>query len=151
MSFAQKLKLMMVDEEGERNFVYDDADGSRVYGRKGFITCGVGHNCQVKGFSSAVIDLMFQEDAADAIGDCERVFPQFATYSDNRRLALINMAFQHGEMGLRSYKHMVAAVDQAQWAAAASYALDSQWARVESPERARRVASMIQSDIFPYS
>ena len=63
--------------------------------------------------------------------------------SSQRQRALVNMCFQMGTQGLAKFRKMVAAIMRDDWATAQAEALDSKWARSDSPARAQRVAHML--------
>jgi len=60
-----------------------------------------------------------------------------------RRSALINMAYQLGLDGLFGFEKMIDAIKVEDWHAAWREALDSKWAREDTPERALRVADVL--------
>lgn len=61
-----------------------------------------------------------------------------------RMQVLICMAYQLGVNGVANFKRMVAAIERSDFTAAALEMLDSKWAREDSPERAKRMASMME-------
>lgn len=56
---------------------------------------------------------------------------------------LISMAYQLGVDGLLKFKNMIAALSAGDMDTAAKEALDSKWARTDSPSRAKRHARVI--------
>lgn len=62
-----------------------------------------------------------------------------------RQKALINMAYQLGLGGLMGFKHFLARLDGGYYTLAAAEALNSKWAKHDSPERARRVTEVIRT------
>ena len=60
-----------------------------------------------------------------------------------RRDAVLAMLYQMGPEGVWRFKNMREALDRGAWASAAYHALDSRWARDQTPERAKAVASML--------
>lgn len=76
--------------------------------------------------------------------DLGRRLSWYAGISIRRRHALINMAYQLGVDGLMGFRRMLAAAAQGEWATAAREALDSKWARSDSPSRARRVVKLLE-------
>ena len=59
------------------------------------------------------------------------------------RVALSNMAYQLGASGVMRFRKMVAAFKAGDFAEAAREALDSKWAKQDTPNRAKRVAALI--------
>lgn len=69
-----------------------------------------------------------------------------ATYSNltyAQRVALMSMAYQMGVKGLYNFKRMWAALNCNNWALAEAEALDSRWAKIQSPLRATRHARVL--------
>jgi lysozyme len=71
--------------------------------------------------------------------------PGFKEADDVRQDVLVEMAYQLGVRGCRSFKRMWAAVERQDWWAAASEMLDSKWAREDSPRRAVELATRMRS------
>jgi lysozyme len=71
-------------------------------------------------------------------------FAWFGSASTTRKIALINMAYQMGLVGLLGFRKMLDACAQGDWEKASCMALDSKWAISDTPERAKRVAAMIK-------
>ena len=66
-----------------------------------------------------------------------------------RKAALVNMIYQLGPRGVRGFKKMLAAMRNGDWAEAAKEALDSKWARQDTPRRALRIAGIIETGHWP--
>ena len=58
--------------------------------------------------------------------------------------AQVNMAYQLGVSGLLRFRNTLTAIEQRDYAAGASHAMDSRWA-TQTPNRAQRVAGWIRS------
>jgi lysozyme len=84
-------------------------------------------------------------DVQIATRGCEMIFgrSRFESFSDKRQRGLVNMCFQMGTYGLQGFERMIDAIFKGDWAQAHNEALDSKWARSDSPKRAQRVAKMI--------
>lgn len=131
MSYHDKLRKDLTDDEGERLKLY------RCTGGK--LTIGRGHNIEDRGISPAVMEMMYEEDVAVAERDALALFPGLYSYSDRRKAALINMSFQLGFERLKGFKKMRAAVDRGDWGAAVAEANDSLWAKQTQKSRVDRV------------
>jgi len=131
MSYRNGLRANLIDDEGLRLKLYRCTAGK--------LTIGIGHNIEDRGISEAVCELMFQEDIAVAERDALALFPGLHSYSDRRKAALINMAFQLGFERLSQFKKMRTAVANGDWFAAANEALDSDWAKQTQKSRVDRV------------
>ena len=68
----------------------------------------------------------------------------FNAMTDARKRALANMCFQLGADGLSKFKRMIAAIFDENWEQAAIEALDSKWAKQDTPRRAQKVATMLR-------
>lgn len=71
--------------------------------------------------------------------------PWFAQLDSVRQAALLNMAYQLGVEGLKGFPKMLAALRDGRWAEAEYQALDSVWAKQQTPARAKRVARQLAS------
>lgn len=60
------------------------------------------------------------------------------------QLGLMNMCYQLGASGTANFKKMIAAIVKGDWFGAYEEALDSKWAREDSPKRAQEVAMMFR-------
>lgn len=139
----------------ERELIRDEGWRSKPYKcTAGHWTIGVGHKMhpgELVGrirdieWSSEKIFQTLEQDIQIAVRGCEMIFgrSRFGSFSDTRQRALANMCFQMGADGLQGFKRMIHAIFQDDWVQAHNEALDSKWARSDSPARARRVAKMI--------
>lgn len=66
------------------------------------------------------------------------------TLPTDLRVALANMSYQLGSAGVMRFRRMVRAVKVGDYAEAAKEALDSKWAKKDTPRRAKRVAALIR-------
>lgn len=119
----------------------------------GSLTVGYGWNLES--------DLMFEEAASvqliHKIRQIERDFDLAADLvgrvyrqvDEVRKEALIQMAFQTGVYGLGLFGNMLRAMLASDWALAEKEALDSKWAKHDSPKRAIIVARMIKTGNWP--
>jgi lysozyme len=133
-------------DEGVVLRVYDDATGqpiipgSHVFGHP---TIGVGRALDVHGISEdEATDLLW----ADMARYAEELMPLpwFAALDQARRRAVMNMRHQLGLAGLLAFKNMIAALEVQNYTLAAAEGMDSQWARVQSPQRALRVMALLE-------
>ena len=123
----------------------------------GKLTIGVGHNIDANplpidikrhleefGYiDNEMIDRLLNTDIRHAVADCQVIFPQFNTFSDNRRMALVDFVFQLGFTGARRFVRSVKAINAEQWDDAARYMAESEWAR-QTPNRAKEVRQLIK-------
>ena len=123
----------------------------------GKLTIGVGHNIDANplpidikrklemdgSIDNEMIDRLLNTDIRHAAADCQVIFPQFNTFSDNRRMALIDWVFQLGFTGARRFVRSVKAINSEQWEDAARFMGESLWAR-QTPSRAKEVIQLIR-------
>lgn len=67
------------------------------------------------------------------------------TSTEARQAVLISMAYQMGVSGLLKFKNFLAAYERENWEAAAIAMMDSKWAKLDSPARAKRHRAVILS------
>lgn len=144
------LRACLEYDEGREPWLYDDATAKRVVAPLGKITGGVGHNFEANPLSSAVIDLLLDEDLAVAIAAARSLYPHFGSLSYQRQHALTMMAFQIGKWGLSKFFETNRAINSFRWARAAECARDSLWAREQSPNRAARVIRLFEREEYDY-
>jgi len=56
-----------------------------------------------------------------------KIFNEFDSFSDNRKIALCDMLYNLGELRLRGFKKMIAAIHAKNWIEAGKQAMDSSW------------------------
>lgn len=65
--------------------------------------------------------------------------------NDVRRNVILEMAYQMGVSGVRNFKKAIAAMEATDWNRAADELADSEWARTDSPARARKLIDQFRS------
>lgn len=131
---SETYEAMLQRHEGYRTKLYVDSLGVE--------TIGYGHNLH-KPLSKRVIDLMFQEDVADAKNECLHAFPWFSELSEARQWVLINMCFNMGLPRLLGFKKFLQAMALGDYDTAANEMLDSLWAK-QTKGRALELAQLIR-------
>ncbi len=115
----------------------------------GWLTIGVGRCVDPRrkgcGLRDSEIDLLLTNDLAEYHTELTQAFPWFARLNPARQGALINMRHQLGMAGLQGFPRMLNALRDEHWHDAEYHALDSKWARVQTPQRARRIAYQLAS------
>ena len=113
----------------------------------GKLTIGFGRNLEDKGISLNEAKMLLQHDVWDAYKDCIIVAHEnkvnFHVLPFTVKLALIDMAFNLGINGLRTFKRMWNAIFEKNWEKAALEALDSKWA-IQVGKRATDIADLIR-------
>lgn len=148
---------MLSRDERDTPYPYDDATAQRVKAPKGNVTIGRGRNLDAKPLSRAAIEFLFDEDLNDAlVVAIPAVGREVWEYlSENRQLALINLAFNLGGR-LFGFKEMLAAIRAGDFARAGAELRDSKWATQVDPHdrknlgRDDRVINLLEKDQYDY-
>jgi lysozyme len=135
MTYREICRQQLKVDEGVRARLYKDS--------LGIWSIGVGRNLEAKGLSPDEIDYLLDNDMAEAELDARAIFSGFDDLSDNRKAALINLAFNLGRTRLSAFTRTIEAINAGDFQAAAKEMLDSLWAR-QVGERAKRLARMIE-------
>lgn len=140
----RKMEEDLIRDEGVRLTVYPCTQG--------YPTIGVGHRLTERDILTGLSEISLEQagyllhvDIGIALNGCYMLFgrERFDGFSEDRQRALVNMCFQMGTDGLRKFEKMIDAIMRGDWATAKAEALDSKWAKTDSPNRARIVARML--------
>lgn len=136
MSYRDKLRPILANDEGSRSKPYTDTTGH--------LTIGIGRNLDDVGLSQDEIGLLLENDIARAEMAARRLIPAFDALSEARQCVVVSMAFNMGEGTLSTFKNTLACINHAQWSAAASGMRQSLWAK-QVGDRAERLAKMMEN------
>ena len=137
MNYSSATKLIS-RHEGYRQFPYKCTAGKT--------TVGWGRNLQNKGISRKEAMYLLQNDIQEAAIDLDRLFPhQFVRWPESVQNALVDMRFQLGWNGFRTFQKMIRALYVEDFSLAAHEALDWKYAKQDTPGRAEEIAGMIRS------
>jgi GH24 family phage-related lysozyme (muramidase) len=128
---------LLSEEEGRSATVYRDPLGYNTIG----IGCCVDSRIRGVGLCDAAIDAQFAHDSVQARNYAEAL-PGFLRCNDVRQTALVSMCFQLGD--LHDWPDFKGALATDNYEAAASAGYDSEWARTETPARAKRELEMLR-------
>lgn len=121
---------------------------------RGILTIGIGRNIDPDaggGISQDEADYMFNNDLKNKIADLDKRLPWWRNLSPIRRRVLIDMCFQMGIRKLLTFVNTLGAIQNGDYVGGARMMLESDWARLQTPNRARRLAKMMEFDKeFPY-
>lgn len=135
--------------EDRRYKVYDDATGKPIVPGtlcKGHPTIGEGRELDGNGLSDTEIDFLKANDIDLCRKDLEYLLGDaYRNAGPVRQGALIDMRFTFGHAKFRAFSHMINSVIVGDWEGAAEQALDSDWARLEDPQRAAEDALMLKT------
>lgn len=143
------LKRQLEGHEGRKNRVYKCTAGKR--------SIGIGHNIDAKGLpddieafledhgyiTDEMIDILFEQDVDDATSDCKRLYPDFNSFSEARRFALVDFLFNVGITTARTFTNTNKAINEERWDDAADGLLASKYAR-QVGKRAQTIARMLR-------
>jgi lysozyme len=140
---ADKAKKMLLIDEGLRLKPYRCTAGK--------LTIGYGRNLDDVGISEKIAEEMLKEDLEVAKKICQRIFGTlFDTWSENRQLGWINLAFNLGQVRLSKFKNTIRAAQIEDWFEVENGLRQSLWFK-QVKGRAERVIGMICHESFPYS
>ena len=138
----------------ELDLIRDEGVRLRVYRcTAGHLTIGVGHKLNEREVLQSLSEISLEQagyllhmDIGIALNGCASIFgrDRFDSFTEARQRALVNMCFQLGTAGLAKFRKMVDAIMRDDWATAHKEALDSKWAKSDSPARAKRVADALR-------
>ena len=127
-------------DEHEVLHVYADSEG--------YWTLGVGILVDPRkggGITREESTYLLRNRIAAKKAELERRVPWVTRLDAVRKAALLNMCFQLGVDGVLGFPKMLACLRDERWAEAETHALDSKWAREQTPARARRVARQLET------
>lgn len=132
-TFEEKAIKMLIKDEGLRLKPYLDSVGK--------LTIGIGRNLDDKGISKDEAYYFCRNDIKDAEADARALFPEYDTYSEEQRLALLNMSFNMGRKTLGGFRNTIRLIKNKLWHQAKANALLSKWAN-QVKGRAKRVTDL---------
>jgi lysozyme len=135
---------LIASQEGRKPCVYRDTRGILTIA----IGCVVDPAVQGAGLCDAAIDAQFAHDSAWA-RNVAAEFPNFEQLNEVRQAVLVSMAFQLGSKPL-FWPNFMAALQKADYVAAAAAGLDSDWA-AQTPARAKLEMMMLSSGAWQIS
>lgn len=142
MQYSQKLVDHFIREEGYELKAYKD--------HQGHWTIGIGHKLPAgkdwvgytitkeQAYQTLYRDLNWAFDAA------EEIFPEYNSFPENVRVGLVDMIFNMGESRFRGFKKTINLINQKKFKEASEEALDSEWAKLDVPNRAKHIAQLLR-------
>lgn len=132
-------EVLVGEEEGREPCAYQDTRGLWTIG----IGCLVDKSMPGAGLCDDAIGAQFTHDSLRARQSAAK-FPHFSDLNEVRQAVLVSMCFQLGEKPLH-WPNFVRALEQRDYNGAATHGLDSDWARDQTPARAKRQMQMLAS------
>lgn len=111
----------------------------------GYQTIGYGRNLDANPITMEEATYLLFHDVDRARTSARRVVQSFDFLDEVRQDVLIQMAYQMGEIGLRGFRKMLAAIQIADFAEAANQMRDSKWWREDSRTRAETLARRMET------
>lgn len=130
-------------EEGYKLCAYKDTLGYWTIGIGFLLSKDPKANFKGVCWTDAQIQAELQKRFDIAVAGAKRIFKDFDTYSDNVQLALVDMVYQMGEAGLRTFTNSIKMIEARRWNDAADNLLKSKWAK-QTPNRAKRTTDKIR-------
>tara|TARA_R100000234_G_scaffold1165_2_gene1014 strand:+ start:1991 stop:2446 length:456 start_codon:yes stop_codon:yes gene_type:complete len=93
------------------------------------------------GLRDSEVEQMLQNDLVEMIEEVEKNFPWYLDLPGNAKRALINQAFNMGLPRLKTFKNMLASLQEGKFDDAATHALNSKWSQ-QVGERSNRIAEL---------
>lgn len=137
---------MLEQEEGFRQFVYDDATGKPLLPgmvAKGHPTVGIGRALDVNGITKAEARYLCENDIGRCEGDLDRNLRWWRELTEARQQVLCSMVFQLGWPKVSQFVKFRAALIRNDWPGAAQEMRESAWAQ-QTPARVERLAAMME-------
>lgn len=136
---AQVVRRLWSDEGFKRHGYFDS---------KGFLTIGPGILIDARregsGISTEEGIYLLRNRMYRMENLCRSHLLWYSTLDTVRQQVIVCMAYQLGVAGVANFRRMVLAIERRDYVAAAAEMLDSKWAREDSPERAKRMANMME-------
>lgn len=148
----QVLVDQLVAHEGLRLRVYDDATGKDLRAGDTLVgnpTIGIGRNLSGKGISSREAFELCDHDVDEVVADLTGEFPWFVKLDGHRQRAVVDLRFNLGVDGFRTFKKFIHAMAVSNYAVASAELIRSRWARQVQPDRRNRIVTMIETGVDP--
>jgi len=138
--WRQELIGMLIRHEGFRQFPYLDTESN--------LTIGIGRNLDANGVNEDEAAHLLANDINRVVKECNQTFPWVNLISTKRRNVVYSMVFNMGISNFRSFKRMIAAIENKDFGLAAAEMLDSKWRR-QVKKRALELAYVMRVDCYP--
>lgn len=147
MNERDALIAQLVDHEGLRLKVYDDATGKELKRGdrlRGNLSIGIGRNLTGVGISRAEAVALCGDDIDVVVTDLFS-FDWFATLDTIRQRAVCDFRFNVGAAGFRMFSAFIAAMAQRNYQGASLALLNSRWAKEVQPARVQLLRNQIET------
>lgn len=128
--------------------------------KKGKLTIGIGRCIDTHPFTEKELSFcgdwrhgitpnaayqLCRNDIAECKSQLNTLGLWYHNLDDNRKYALLDMCFQMGFDGLKGFKRMLKYLENRDWQGAYYECLDSKYAKVDTPTRAKRIAILLKT------
>lgn len=134
-AFIERLSERLEEEEGCELFLYDCPAGYK--------TLGIGRNVESRGITKAEALTMLETDINVVISELDDAFPWWNDLSENRKIALADLAFNLGMPKLKAFVKCLKHLQNGDYENSAIELLDSNYAK-QVTNRAKRNAKLIR-------
>ena len=141
----------LYNQEGNREFAYDDATGKTVKtggSIKGNLSIGIGHNLAAQGLTQDERDYILNNDISETVALLDANIPWWRELDEVRQNVLVNMCFNmgwgDGKHGLSSFRNTLDAFRRKDFRAAAEGIRNSR-AYTQAPRRYVKIAAMVDT------
>ena len=128
------------DHEGLRLKVYTDTVGK--------LTVGWGRNIEDVGISYDEAKLMLETDINRATAQARSAFPWFDPLDPVRQDVVVNLIFNMGLGGFKTFHNMIAAIERQDWHSAAFELFNSKWATQVGKTRRDDLCNAMEKGIW---
>jgi len=123
-SISSKMRDKLVDQLIE----HEGLKLKPYYCPAGKLTIGVGRNLEDKGISQKEAAFLLKNDIDECISDLEDLFKEkFDSFPEQVKIVLIDMRFNLGATGFRSFRKMIKAVNESNFDKASKEMKNSNW------------------------
>ena len=136
----KKLRELLYQEEGYRQYPYFDTRGNE--------TIGIGRNLKANGISLSEAYHLLDNDIDYFSERLETTLAAFKKLDETRKIVLVDMCFNLGLKGLLGFKKMLAAVQRQDWDTAAKEILASN-AALQTGKRYQKLSQMMKTGGIP--
>lgn len=98
---------------------------------------------KVRGITDEEARYLFENDVAQIQEDMNEHLSYFDLLPEMVKLVLLNMTFQNGIYGVLKYKNTLAFIKKGDYKSASVEMLDSTWAKIQSPNRAKKLSKIM--------
>lgn len=152
-NFWFRLLELIKDNEGFRSRPYDD-NGKRTVGF-GTTLEAIGitetefNRRHPNGINKAQADIYLRQVLEQKTMKSARRYSWFEGLSWNRKMVPLYMIFNNGATSYLGFKRHRAAMSRSDWQKAADEMVDSKWYRKDAPRAAKRMVTMMRTNLYP--